>query len=75
MDVGYVRYPTFIGSIRIKLPLESVRCHDTVFTFACPRAPVSDLSLYAGPLHQPPDTVHPTLLPGVTQIEVDLAIT
>ncbi len=24
---------------------------------------------YAGPLHQPPDTVHPALLPGVTQIE------
>jgi hypothetical protein len=39
------------------------------------RGPVSDLSLYADTLHQSPDSVHSALLPAVTQIQMDLAIT
>jgi hypothetical protein len=31
--------------------------------------------LYSGTLHQPPDPVHSALLSGITQIEMDLAIT
>jgi len=30
---------------------------------------------YSGTIHQPPDPVHSILLPGITQIEMDLAIT
>ena len=33
-----------------------------------------NLSLYPGTLHQPPDPVNPTLLPTISQVEMDLAI-
>lgn len=74
-DVGYVRYPTLIRSIRIELSLEPVELHDTGLAFACPRAPVPDLSLYPDTLHQSPDPVHSALLPAITQVQIDFAIT
>lgn len=74
-DVGYVRYPTLIRSIRIELSLEPVGRHDTGLAFTCPRAPVSDLSLYPDTFHQSPDSVHSALLPAVPQIQMDFAIT
>ncbi len=74
-DVGYVRYPTLIRSIRTELSLEPVGRYDTGLAFACPRAPVPDLSRYPGTIHQSPDPVHSALLSGITQIEMDLAIT
>ncbi len=73
--VSYVRYPTLIRSIRIELSLELVERHDTGLAFTCPRAPVSDLSLYSGTFHQSPDSVDSALLPAVAQIQMDLAIT
>ena len=73
--VGYVRYPTLIRSIRIELSLEPVGRHDTGLAFTCPRAPVSDLSLYPDTFHQSPDPVHSALLPAVPQIQMDFAIT
>ncbi|KFC06357.1 transposase [Trabulsiella guamensis ATCC 49490] len=36
---------------------------------------VSDLSLYPGTFHQSPDSVDSALLPGIPQIQMDLAIT
>ena len=72
--VGYVRYPTLIRCIRIELPLEPVGRHDTGLAFTCPRAPVSDLSLYPCTFHQSPDSVDSALLPAVPQIQMDLAI-
>jgi hypothetical protein len=74
-DVGYVRYPTLIRSIRIELSLEPVRRHDTDLTFTYPWAPVSDLSHYSGMFHQSPDSVDSALLSAVPQIQMDLAIT
>ena len=68
-------YPTLIRSIRIELSLEPVGRHDTGLAFTCPRAPVSDLSLYPDTFHQSPDSVHSALLPAVPQIQMDLAIT
>jgi hypothetical protein len=41
----------------------------------CPRASVSDLSLYSDTFHQSPDSVYSALLPAVTQIQMDFAIT
>ena len=73
--VGYVRHPTLIRCVRIELPLEPVGCHDTGFAFTCSWATVPNLSFYSGTLHQPPDPVHSALLSGITQIEIDLAIT
>ena len=73
--VGYVRYPTLIRSIRIELSLEPVGRHDTGLAFTCPRALVSDLSLYPDTFHQSPDSVDSALLPAVPQIQMDLAIT
>ncbi len=73
--VGYVRYPTLIRSIRIELSLEPVGRHDTGLAFTCPRAPVSDLSLYPDTFHQSPDSVHSALLSAVPQIQMDFAIT
>lgn len=67
-DVGYIRYPTLIRSIRIELSLKPVGRHDTGFAFTSPRAPVSDLSLYPDTFHQSPDSVHSVLLPAVPQI-------
>ena len=72
--VSYVRYPTFIRSFRVELSLEPVGCHDTDFTFTRSWASISDQSLYPGTLHQPPDPVNPTLLPAISQVEMDLAI-
>lgn len=43
--------------------------------FTCPRAPVPDLSLYSGTIHQSPDSVHFALLPAIPQVQMDLAIT
>ena len=40
-----------------------------------PRASVSDLSLYSDTFHQSPDSVYSALLPAVTQIQMDFAIT
>lgn len=74
-DVGYVRYPTLIRSIRIELSLEPVGRYDTDLAFSCPRAPVPDLSLYPGTIHQSPDSVHSALLPAIPQVQMDLAIT
>lgn len=74
-DVGYVRHPTHIRRVRIELPLEPVGCNDAVFAFTCPWATVPNLSFYSGTLHQSADPVHSTLLSGITQIEMDLAIT
>ena len=73
-DVRYVRYPTFIRCFRVELPLESVGCHDTGFTFTRSWASIPNLSLYPGTLHQPPDPVNPTLLPAISQVEMELAI-
>jgi len=73
--VGYVRYPTLIRSIRIELSLEPVGRHDAGCAFTCPWATVPNLSFYSGTLHQPPDPVHSALLPGITQNQMDLAIT
>ena len=73
--IGYVGYPTLIRSIRIELSLEPVGRHDTGLAFTCPRAPVSDLSLYPDTFHQSPDSVDSALLPAVPQIQMDLAIT
>jgi len=73
-DIGYVRYPTLIRSIRVELPPEPVRRNDTGLAFTCPLAPVAELSFYSGTLHQPQDPVHSARLPGITQIEMDLAI-
>lgn len=73
--VGYVRYPTLIRSIRIELSLEPVGRHDAGLAFTCPRAPVSDLSLYPDTFHQSPDSVHSALLSAVPQIQMDFAIT
>ena len=72
--VGYVRNPTFIRCFRVELPLELVGRHNTGFTFTRPWTSVSDLSLYPHTLHQPPDFVYTALLPGIPQIEIDLAI-
>jgi hypothetical protein len=60
----------------LKLSLELVGRHNTgfTFTFTCPWASVSDLSLYPHTLRQPPDFVYTALLPGIPQIEIDLAI-
>lgn len=74
-DVGYVRYSTLIRSIRIELSLEPVGRHDTGLAFTCPRAPVSDLSLYPDTFHQSPDSVDPALLPAIPHIQMDLALT
>jgi hypothetical protein len=74
-DVSNVRYPTLIRSIPIELSLEPDGRHDTGLDFTCPRAPVSDLSLYSGTFHQSPDSVDYALLPAVPQIQMDLAIT
>lgn len=74
-DVGYVRHPTLIRSVRIELPLEPVGCHDAGFAFTCPWATIPNLSFYSGTPHQSPDPVHSALLSGITQIEMDLAIT
>jgi len=43
-------------------------------SFPRPWTSVSDLSLYSHTLHQPPDFVYTALLPGIPQIEIDLAI-
>lgn len=74
-DVGDVRHPTFIRGVRIELPLEPVGCHDAGFTYTCPWATAPNLSFYSGTLHQPPDPVHSALLSGITQIEMNLALT
>ena len=66
---------SFIRSTRIELSLEPVGRQDTGLGFACPRAPVSDLSLYPDTLHQSPDSVHSVLLPSVPKVQMDLAIT
>ena len=73
-DVGYVCHTTFIGWVRIELPLEPVGCHDAGFAVMCPCIQVPDLSFYSCTLHQLPDPVHLALLPGMTQIKMDLAI-
>ena len=73
--VGYVRHLTLIRIVRIELPLEPVGCRDAGFAFTCSWATVPNLSFYSGTLHQPPDPVHSALLSGITQIEMDLAIT
>lgn len=73
-DVIYVRYPMLTRSIRIELSLQPVRRHDTVLNSACPRTPVTDLSLYTDLLHQSPDSVQSALLPAVPQIQMDLAV-
>lgn len=73
--VSYVRYPTLIRSIRIELSLEPVGRYDTDLAFVCPRAPVPDLSLYPGTIHQSPDSIHSALLPAIPQVQMDLAIT
>ena len=72
---GADSYPTLIRSIRIELSLEPVGRHDTGLAFTCPRASVSDLSLYSDTFHQSPDSVYSALLPAVTQIQMDFAIT
>ncbi|MGX3766397.1 hypothetical protein ACWJPR_27105, partial [Klebsiella pneumoniae] len=36
--------------------------HDTGLAFTCPRASVSDLSLYSDTFHQSPDSVYSALL-------------
>ena len=74
-DVGYVRYPTLIRSIRIELSLEPVGRHDTGLAFACPRASVPAQGLYPDTLHQSPDSVHSALLPAIPQVHMALAIT
>jgi hypothetical protein len=60
-------------SIRMNCRWSLLR-HDTGLAFTCPRASVSDLSLYSDTFHQSPDSVYSALLP-VTQIQMDFAIT
>ena len=45
-----------------------------VTILASPLRARTDLSLYPGTFHQPPDPVNPTLLPAISHVEMDLAI-
>lgn len=74
-DITYVRYPAFIPGIRTELPLKPVARHDTGFTFTYPWSFVLNLSLYPVTLRQPPDPVHSTMLPGIKQAKLNLAMT
>lgn len=67
-DVGDVRYPTLMRSIRIELSLETVRRYDTGLVFTCPRAPVSEMSLYPDTFYQSPDSINSALLPAIPWI-------
>jgi hypothetical protein len=71
--VGYVRYPTLIGASGLNCRWSLLG--DTILASPLRRGSVSDLSLYPDTFHQSPDSVYSALLPAVTQIQMDFAIT
>ena len=70
LDVGDVRYLALIQSLLVELLRELVGGQDTCFTFMRPWASVINLSLF----YQQPDFVNSTLLLGIPQVHIDLAI-